>query len=415
MATFKFVIKKAKGKPVVLDDGTITVYVKYTHNEKSSLFSSGVRVPVNDWQDDQRYPVKGVGRDSKNKRINGFRSYLEQLVADLLKEGKEPTAKLLRAVYKSRQLEAKQNDEREPIIVDAVCLYDKYLEYSKTRKTASTHRMIKVTRGKLEAYARHKRLKSISVAEIDLPFYYDFVNFLSAKQGLQDVTVGSQIKNLKSFLNWCENNSYPIHQDTKRKEFKVFTESNPSKVYLTQEELNTFADHNFIGSSKLIWVRDLFVFQCYTGLRVSDVKRLERHHIVSDVIQMTAYKTKKRIYVPLAPPAKAILEKYDYQLPKKSEVKYNLYLKEALMLAGISATVEKFTTVRGQKEITTIPKYEEISSHNAVKTFITLALQKGISPKSVAEMTGKTVNVIIKHYYGSNEDHIKAEMVKAFG
>ena len=109
------------------------------------------------------------------------------------------------------------------------------------------------------------------------------------------------------------------------------------------------------------------------------------------------------------------MDKYDNRLPKKLRHRYNIYIKDALKIAGIDSLVEIRKKIQGQDVVNTVPKYEAISSHNAVKTFITLALQAGVSPKTVAEITGKTVAVIIKHYYGSNEDHIKAEMAKAFG
>ena len=56
-----------------------------------------------------------------------------------------------------------------------------------------------------------------------------------------------------------------------------------------------------------------------------------------------------------------------------------------------------------------------VSSHIAVKTFITHCGQKGISPKVVAEITGKSVQVILVYYYGIDEATIKREMERGFG
>ncbi|MEQ9440719.1 MAG: phage integrase SAM-like domain-containing protein [Cyclobacteriaceae bacterium] len=417
MATFKYVIKKVKGNPVLLEDGTVTIYIKYTHIEKSALFSSGVRVPVNDWQDDQRYPVKGIGKDAKNKRINQYKAYLEKLVTQLLHSNEEPTAKKLRALYNMQKKQAQQQEEealqkreQEDIIIQ----YEKFLAYSLTCKKKSTVRTLRITKHKLQSFMAVKRLPGLTVMDIDLSFYDKFKRFLSDGEGNSDHTIGNRIISLKNFLHWYEDRGGKVHPDIKRKAFKAFRETQPVPIYLTKHELDTFASFEF-QEERFQWVQDYFVFQCNTGLRIGDMMLLRPHHIKGDAIEMISEKTSKRIYIPLTSKAKEILRKYDNHLPKKLRHRYNLYIKEALQMAGIDSLVEIRKKVQGKDRTITIPKYQAISSHNAVKTFITLALQQGISPKTVAEITGKTVAVIIKHYYGSNEDHIKSEMVRAFG
>ena len=417
MATFKFVIKRAKGEPVLLDDGSVTIYIKYTHSEKSALFSSGVRVPYRDWQDDQRYPVRGVGKDSRNKRINSFRDHLDDLVTELRKEEVEPTAKMLRTIYKTRKQQARQKEDQKAKRQkeeNVVTLYDKFLKHSLTCKEKSTVRTLAITKHKIEKYIAAKKLKSLLVPDINLSFYDEFTKFLSEKEGNSDHTIGNRIISLKNFLHWYEERGGTIHNDVKRRSFKAYRDTQPVPICLTKEELETFANYKF-AEEHFRWVQDYFVFQCNTGLRIGDMLLLEPHHVKDDVIEMISEKTSKRIYVPLTPKAKQILDKYGNRLPKKLRHRYNIYIKDALRIAGIDSLVEIRKKVQGKDIVNIVPKYEAISSHNAVKTFITLALQAGVSPKTVAEITGKTVNVIIKHYYGSNEDHIKREMAKAFG
>ncbi|MDF9800562.1 integrase [Catalinimonas alkaloidigena] len=417
MATFKIIIKKAKREPVILDDGTVTIYIKYTHFEKSSLFSTGVRVSYEDWQDDQRYPVKGVGKESKNRRINQFKSYLEKLVGDLIQKGVEPTTKNLKAINAHQQEQAKQKEEQEirkKTEENVILQYNKFLEYSLTCKEKSTVRTLAITKHKLQKFMAYHKIKTLSVLEIDLSFYDKFKKFLSEKEGNSDHTIGNRIISLKNFLHWYEDRGGKVHLDTKRRAFKAFRETQPVPIYLTKDELETFANVDF-QEEHFKWVQDYFVFQCNTGLRIGDMLLLRPHHIKGDVIEMISEKTSKRIFVPLTPKAKEILSKYDNRLPKKLKHRYNLYIKDALKIAGIDSLVEIRRKFQGKDQTITVPKYEAISSHNAVKTFITLALQAGISPKTVAEITGKTVAVIIKHYYGSNEDQLKAEMAKAFG
>ena len=80
-------------------------------------------------------------------------------------------------------------------------------------------------------------------------------------------------------------------------------------------------------------IRDLFVFECYTGLAFTDLKTLEDKNFVTDEngkkwIVKKRHKTNIVSTIPLMPVALEILEKYNYRLPMISNVKYNAYLKE---------------------------------------------------------------------------------------
>jgi site-specific recombinase XerD len=52
-------------------------------------------------------------------------------------------------------------------------------------------------------------------------------------------------------------------------------------------------------------------------------------------IQMVRKKTNRKISIPLLPKAKEILEKYDHELPRISNQKFNAYLKEIGVVVGI--------------------------------------------------------------------------------
>jgi integrase len=184
--------------------------------------------------------------------------------------------------------------------------------------------------------------------------------------------------------------------------------------FLTEEEVKILENFEF-SEDRLTRVRDVFVFNCYTGLRISDLSRLRSHHIVDDVIELRSHKNQKDIYSPLTSKSKKILEKYSYELPIISEQKFNKYIKEACMKASIDQPVEIIKKSSGNKSYSIMPKWSIVSSHTAIKTFISLCGAKGISAKIVAEITGKSVEVILKHYYGVDKKTIKDQMRTSFG
>jgi hypothetical protein len=65
-------------------------------------------------------------------------------------------------------------------------------------------------------------------------------------------------------------------------------------------------------------IKDLFLFQCYTALRVNDLRRLSMIHLKKfeeiNFISMAAYKTNKPIMIPLNEVAWSILVKYEFVL-----------------------------------------------------------------------------------------------------
>jgi integrase/recombinase XerD len=56
-------------------------------------------------------------------------------------------------------------------------------------------------------------------------------------------------------------------------------------------------------------------------------------------IQMIREKTNRRISAPVLPKAKEILEKYNDELPRISNQKFNAYLKEIGVFIGINKTM----------------------------------------------------------------------------
>jgi integrase len=245
-----------------------------------------------------------------------------------------------------------------------------------------------------------------------LTFYDQFQNYLIQEAGLANNSIGTQIKDLKAFLNYVKKRGVIVSADLS--DFKVLREK-PVIVYLSQKELQTLYTYDFSKNQSLEIARDLFVLQSQTGFRYSDLSRLGIQHLDGNMLRMKAHKTKKDVKVPLTPIAAAILKKYNFELPIYTEQKQNKHIKQACRLAGIKQKIEIPSYHGGTKTYETFEKWKLITTHIAVKTFITHCGELGISPKVVSEVTGKTVKVIIDHYYGTNDKVIEEEMQKAFG
>ena len=120
------------------------------------------------------------------------------------------------------------------------------------------------------------------------------------------------------------------------------------REFLSAEELIRIENKEF-KIVRLQWVRDLFVFSCYTGLAYIDTMNLTPGNITLGIdgeywISTCRQKTDQPVRVPILPRAWEIIEKYHTHprslqkgtiFPNISNQKLNSYLKEIADLCGI--------------------------------------------------------------------------------
>lgn len=123
-------------------------------------------------------------------------------------------------------------------------------------------------------------------------------------------------ENFNKYEGYIQTNPFKL----KIKEDKVI--HNP----LTIEEINIIKNKE-ISIPRVSKVRDLFLFQCFTGLAYADMVNLSKDNIKEDMIIINRQKTNIQSIIPLLPQAKEILEKYDYNLPILSNQKFNFYIR----------------------------------------------------------------------------------------
>ena len=135
-----------------------------------------------------------------------------------------------------------------------------------------------------------------------------------------------------------------------------------------------------IENSRLSQIRDMFVFQCYTGLAYCDMSTLTKDDIVGDVIYKNRRKTDVKSVIPLLPISKAILERYDYNLPIISNQKYNVLLKALGELCGLK---------------------QKLTSHLGRHTAATVMINNGIELPIIAKILGHSNTKITEKVYAT--------------
>lgn len=277
----------------------------------------------------------------------------------------------------------------------------------------------------LESFNKGLLLKDFSISVLN-----DFVSYL-VKANLQNPTIEKIYKCTKVYIKWLANKEY-IDPEIKKelRSFRLGLKKISEKqallqnnIALTYDELMKVHKHKIPKEKEYLKrTRDVFVFQCLTGLRYSDLEQLTKNHLQPDKgkhgsIEFFSVKGQKKILVPLNSIARNIANRYQRSkgeklLPVISNQKYNTYLKEL----GKAAELKEWTrqiSFRGTKQTTLEgPKHEFITSHVARKTFINIGFDLGLRPEIVATIVGASLPVIMKHYRAvKDQDLFKAMQV----
>jgi len=235
--------------------------------------------------------------------------------------------------------------------------------------------------------------------------------FLIRKKKYSDNTIFKFYGFLKAFMNWAYSRELTANQ-----KFNLYKKKGVEKevIFLTKAELQIFMEYNYT-EGYLERVRDVFCFACLTGQRYSDIASIRRESISGNVWNVFTQKTRDYLQVPLNREALAILEKYqenEKPLPVISNQKMNVYLKEALKIAGIDQPVKVVRIAGNQRSEEFKKKYEVIGTHTARRTFITLSIEAGIPPEAIMKITGHSDYAMMKKYLKITDNFVQKEFKK---
>lgn len=244
-----------------------------------------------------------------------------------------------------------------------------------------------VNRNRVADYIKTLGKNDIKVKDITPSFCEGFQCF--CLKSLRNNTTNKELKRLKRILEFAVKEGY--------------LSVNPFRLMLKEEKL----DYNVLSKEeidhllsitfeqpRLTEIRDIFVFQCYTGLSYSDLTTLTKTDITNDVIIKRRQKTDVQYVIPVLPIAKEILEKYNYSLPIISNQKYNQWLKVLGELSGLKMNLH---------------------SHLARHTFATLLLNNGVDMKTISRTLGhSSMKITEKIYATMNNDTVVNNVRRAF-
>ncbi|KVV14603.1 site-specific integrase [Flavobacterium sp. TAB 87] len=289
----------------------------------------------------------------------------------------------------------KHNDEMTSLIGRG------YAEGTLDRFTITFNHLTKFIKIKFNA-------DDLEFSELNLEFIKDFEFFLRTVRNCSNNTTLKYIANFKKIVIRALDKEIIIKdpfKNFKSKKTKIF--KNP----LTTQELYELERHYFT-TDRLNIVRDVFVFQCYTGLAYIDAYQLKKTDIKKGIdgelwIMSERQKSGSKTNIPLLPQALALTKKYKEHplclqrstvLPVSSNQKMNEYLKEIANLCGFPFTLNThmarrtFASTVTLKNNVPIHIVKEMLGHQSVKQTEAYAITEQVTIGHEMAMLNMRIN-----------------------
>ena len=281
--------------------------------------------------------------------------------------------------------------------------FDDYIDTIKTDTVSST--VSKYIQAKDNFQEFQKLKKRVYIPEtIDLDFRNAYVDYLITVKKYAPTTVYRKMKFLRTVLYFIESQGIKVNSFLHNSRF-LTKDIEVDNIALSENELQELENLDLSNDKRLEQVRDLFLVACYTGQRFSDLNKINQSNIIdNNYISIRQQKTNEPLTLPLLDSVRIILEKYDFKLPKISNVKYNEYIKE------VAGKCESLKQVCSSENNT--PRYLMVSSHTARRTFVTLNYNKGIDLDTLKLGTGHKQTKTLQKYIKMN-DKQKADLLRS--
>ena len=399
---------ESRKKDGVLIVENVPIRMRVNFASKRIEFTTGYRIDAVKWDTDKQRVRNGCTNKLKqsaseiNASLLGYYTEVQEIFKKFEVEEVMPTPEQIKEAFNALH---KPIEEVKPRKSTPNAFYKVFDEF--VRDCGRQNNWTDSTFEKFAAVKNHLTnfREGLTFEFFDERGLNDYVGYLRDVKEMRNSTIGKQLSFLKWFLRWAFKKG--LHQNNAYDSYKPKLKSTQKKIiFLTWEELNKLREFEIPAAKQALdRVRDVFLFQCFTGLRYSDVFNLRRSDIKGDHIEVTTVKTSDSLIIELNNHSKAILDKYkdvafedDKVLPVITNQKMNDYLKELAELAGIDEPVRQ-TYYRGNERIDEVtPKYALLGTHAGRRTFICNALALGIPPQVVMKWTGHSDYKAMKPY-----------------
>lgn len=345
---------------------TYVLYARVTYNGTRSEFSTKLKI------EKDKFCPKTQSYNGKGDYSDLIRAKMAKIILDIHKNSLDDS------LLTARDLIIGPKIEKAYSILDAV---ESYIEFIAPTITSGTKRNHLNKLQNLKLFERFKK-RQFNHLSFDISTADSFIGWFCRSKNTSNVsTANRNVLLVRSALIHAQRqgriSSFPLFT------FQGEKDRQKKPVYLTFEEFEMIRDFHFFNLTYQK-IRDLFIFQCCTGLSYGDLYGNWEIKIESGKKIMVGKRVKNSnsYYVPLSGIVEEILIKYDHSLPKFTNEFFNRSLKDISMIMGID---------------------KRITTHTARKTFATIKNGEGWTLKTISMMLGHSSTKTTESFYLGDE------------
>lgn len=356
--------------------GLAPIFARIRINGKKMEITTNRSINLDSWlsENESAFPLNKSNKEL-NKYLELYKGKIYSSYSSLLSSGEEINVERFKLAFFGKPSQkkyylietTKEHNIQFEKLIGTKFSYGSYKNYKTTLKYL------------IEFIPILYDVEDILLTQADYKFCESYFSFLTNTKKCKTNGANKQIQRIKKIINYATRAGY-IQSNPMASYSLQFKPAN--RIALTMGELNKLMETDFNRDTLKI-VRDIFIFQCYTGLSYADVKGLKEAHIQKGIhdelwIKMERQKTEIAFSIPLLQIASDLLKKYadkndygsEFLLPVLSNQKMNDNLKIIQEIAGVS---------------------KNLTTHLARHTFATtITLANGVPIETVSRMLGHT-------------------------
>ncbi|MEY4457237.1 MAG: hypothetical protein RLY15_1501 [Bacteroidota bacterium] len=407
MANIQF---KALGKKT-----PVNLNVRFYHNKIDCSAKSNIFVDLNHWSLKTNKVKQNTPPDIKKHIEETIQKMSEFIMFSFARDF--PIGETINTKWIVKQVDKfymKPESDADPNFY-FVPFIRNYIEESKTRIDPRTGKII--SKGTIGTYRTtvSKIIKlensldfKFKIREIGLDFHSKYISF-AKQENYGNTVIEKDISIISSFIKAAKIKGLETNVEVESNQFS-FVRDKSIDTYLDKNEIELVYNLDLSENDSLDKVRDLFIVGLWTGLRISDLKRINSFDFTSGNIRiLETEKTNVYVEIPIHEHLKSILIKRNGQLPEMSDQHFNRKVKDVCEKAGITKVI--LGSVKDAKKNRKVkdfyPKFKLISSHTCRRSFISNHYGK-ISDKTLMSISAhKSVAQFLSYVKTSSEDQAK--------
>ena len=276
---------------------------------------------------------------------------------------------------------------------------------------------------RLEAFLADTHLPNDFSTFTSHKFDSQFTEWCYATKNYKQNTVYATYGVLKPFLNAAKKEGLPLSDGYMNLKEKC---SDVDAIYLSEEEIekiyrldipNLIEKGEIDSKSTIEETRDLFIVGCWTGLRRSDLSRLNKAYfdVKNKTITVTAEKTKRQVVIPMHPFVLELLHKYNGEFPSlRDKHRANIHIRECARHAKIDEEVRIVENRGGIVSTLSFKKYQLIGMHTGRRSFATNMYKRKFPTIAIMRLTGHTTESNFLKYIKVTPEENAAMMAEEF-